>query len=227
MPTHGWGVDCIAHRGFAAVNPENTVAAVRAASARADVVEVDVRRCGSGEVVVCHDATVDRVTDGSGAVADLALTALQALVVQGSGEGIPPLRAVVDAVPPGVDLNIELKEAGLERAVLDACADRDRPPLLSSFDAGHLAAAAAAGADRLAILGGEEGDALLRTARQLDCEAVHPAAALVTPALVDRAHAAGVAVNAWTVRSRGTAAWLDACGVDGCIADAPADCGPA
>lgn len=219
-------MDCIAHRGFAAVNPENTVTAVRAAGARADTVEVDVRRCTSGEVVVCHDPTVDRVTDGAGAVADLDLAALQALEVQASGEGIPPLRAVVEAVPPGVDLNIELKEAGLARAVLDACDACDRTPLLSSFDPGHLAAAAAGGADRLAVLAAEDGDALLATAQRLDGEAIHPAADRVTRDFVDRAHSAGLAVNAWTVRSRATAARLDACGVDGCIADAPQYCRP-
>ena len=63
----------IAHRGFAAVHPENTVRAVRAAARVADAVEVDVRRCATGELVVIHDATVDRVTDGTGPVADHSL----------------------------------------------------------------------------------------------------------------------------------------------------------
>lgn len=55
---------CIAHRGFAETNPENTLTAVReAAKAGADLVEVDVRRCGSGELVLAHDADVDRISD--------------------------------------------------------------------------------------------------------------------------------------------------------------------
>ena len=52
----------IAHRGFAETFPENTVLAVREAARWADAIEVDVRRCGSGEIVCLHDATVDRVS---------------------------------------------------------------------------------------------------------------------------------------------------------------------
>ena len=51
----------IAHRGFAGVNPENTLQAVEAAAGVADAIEVDVRRCESGDLVVIHDETVDRL----------------------------------------------------------------------------------------------------------------------------------------------------------------------
>jgi len=71
----------IAHRGFLSVNPENTVAAVEAAAAVADGIEIDVRRCGSGEPVVIHDETVDRVTDGRGAVDEHTVADLAALDV--------------------------------------------------------------------------------------------------------------------------------------------------
>lgn len=55
----------IAHRGFAATAPENTIAAVQSAADHADAVEFDVQRCGSGELVVIHDDTIDRVTGTS------------------------------------------------------------------------------------------------------------------------------------------------------------------
>jgi len=92
----------IAHRGFADRYPENTLRAVREASRFADEVEVDVRRCDSGELVVVHDCTVDRVTDEEGAVAHHSLAELRALDVLGTGEGVPTLAEVLSAVPPTV-----------------------------------------------------------------------------------------------------------------------------
>jgi glycerophosphoryl diester phosphodiesterase len=70
----------VAHRGFSAVAPENTLAALTAAvSAGADGCEFDVAGCADGTVVLMHDATVDRTTNGTGAVADLSLEQLKQL----------------------------------------------------------------------------------------------------------------------------------------------------
>ena len=70
-----------AHRGGAALAPENTMAAFRSAVERwgADMLEMDVRLTADGEVVVFHDATVDRTTDGTGSVSDMSLAQLQEL----------------------------------------------------------------------------------------------------------------------------------------------------
>lgn len=71
----------IAHRGGSGLAPENTLAAFRSAAANwsADMIELDVRASSDGHCVVIHDATVDRTTDGAGAVATLTLDRLQAL----------------------------------------------------------------------------------------------------------------------------------------------------
>src|SRR5690242_20566049 len=70
----------IAHRGGAALWPENTLVAFRNAVALgADVLELDVRATADGRLVVVHDATVDRTTDGRGAVATLTLAEVQRL----------------------------------------------------------------------------------------------------------------------------------------------------
>ena len=110
----------IAHRGFAGVNPENTLTAVGEAATVADAVEVDIRRCATGELVVVHDETVDRVTDGEGPVADHSLAELRGLDVLGTGEGVPTLEAVLEAVPDGVGANVELKEPGTAADALAA-----------------------------------------------------------------------------------------------------------
>lgn len=218
----GFDWDCIAHRGFAGVNPENTLAAVDACTG-ADAVEVDARRCGSGEVVVCHDATVDRVSNGEGAVADLSRAALGALDVFGTGEGVPTLAAVADALPAGVGLNVELKERGIAADALAAVADVDAV-LVSAFDSVALGEAADVGDRPLALLfGASPGDGLA-AARDSECVAVHPALGICDEAFVRDCHDAGLRVNAWTVRDRETARQARRVGVDGLIADAPAFC---
>lgn len=220
---------CYAHRGFAAVNPENTVPAVRAAfAAGADGVEVDVRRCGSGELVVCHDPTVDRVTDGTGRVDALTLDSLDTLDVQGSGAGVPPLSAVLEAVPAGGRLNVELKERSLAADLAAVLGDTTADVIVSSFDPGALTDVAAP----TALLVGHPGDspdaearssAVLRAA-DLGCRAIHPNHGWCSPAFVRRAQEAGFTVNAWTVRTSSVAERLAAAGVDGIIADYPACC---
>jgi glycerophosphoryl diester phosphodiesterase len=212
---------CIAHRGFAGTAPENTLPAVRGAVTRADGIEVDVRRCGSGELVVCHDATVDRTTDGSGPVADHTVEALADLSVEGTDAGVPTARAVLDAMPGDVVLHVELKErVGAAVETLVAEVDSDCEVVVSSFDAGALEAI-----DSLARawLVADAGGAVDR-ARELDCEALHPAVDVCDRALVDRAHAAGLAVNAWTVTDPAETRRLRKLGVDGVITDARSCC---
>lgn len=225
----------LAHRGFAAETAENTLGAFASAAERADAVECDARRCGSGELVVCHDATVDRVTDGTGPVADHTLAALRDLEVLDSGEGIPPLSAVYDAVPPDCTVHVELKERGIAADVAAIAAARDHRTVVSSFQPAALADARAAAPDLpRALVAGPYDDPPegwlaaaadpIERALELDCVALHPRHDLALAddaALVERAHEAGLAVNAWTVSDGDTAAALRAAGVDGLIADLP------
>ena len=212
---------CIAHRGFAGVAPENTLFAVRDAASRADGVEFDVRRCESGELVVCHDDTVDRTTDGSGAVADHTVEELAALSVEGSGSGVPTVRAVLDAIPGGVVCHAELKErVGPAFEALVADVDPDCAVVVSSFDAGALAELDSLPRAWLVA----EADGAVDRAGELDCAALHPAVDVCDAALVDGAHDAGLAVNAWTVTDPAETRRLRDIGVDGVITDFPSCC---
>jgi glycerophosphoryl diester phosphodiesterase len=215
------GVRVIAHRGFAAERPENTLAALRAAARSADAVEFDVRRCGSGELVVVHDVTVDRVTDASGPVSSFSLSELRALDVLGSGEGVPTLRDALDAVPPDVAVNADLKEVGTARDAAALLSATRHDALVSSFHPEALARVR----DRVpaldaALLFQSDPGGSLRRALGLGCAAVHPRAdRCLDTDLVAAAHDADLAVNAWTVRDRETAVKLRQVGVDGLIAD--------
>ncbi|MDJ0975425.1 MAG: glycerophosphodiester phosphodiesterase [Planctomycetota bacterium] len=124
----------IAHRGGSALAPENTFAAFdRAVELGADAVELDVHVSRDGHVVVSHDPTVDRTTDGTGAIADLELGALRALDAghaftpddggsfpfRGQGVRLPLLHEVLGRYD-ALRVSIEIKVDGLEatRAVL-------------------------------------------------------------------------------------------------------------
>jgi glycerophosphoryl diester phosphodiesterase len=124
----------VAHRGASARAPENTLEAFRlAVEAGAGGLELDVHMSSDGEVVVIHDATVDRTTDGSGAVAGMTLGELRALDAgyrfspdggrtypyRDRDVGIPTLAEVYDEFQ-ATYVNIEIKEArpGVEETVM-------------------------------------------------------------------------------------------------------------
>ena len=122
-----------AHRGWCSVYPENTMAAFRAAlEIGVDQIETDIRISKDGELVLIHDSTVDRTTDGSGKVCDMTLAQLQALDAgckkdaAFAGERIPLFRDLMELVKdhPTVTLDLELKEyplPGWEDVSYDVC----------------------------------------------------------------------------------------------------------
>jgi glycerophosphoryl diester phosphodiesterase len=193
-------MELVGHRGCGDHGPENTTQAVTAAARRLPAVEVDLRRCGSGEVVVDDDARVDGFTDGTGRVADLDLRALRELGVGESEEPIATFGEVVDAVPADVTLQVELKEPGLwadVRAVLD---ERGRSNVrLSSFSPPALAEVARSEwGPETGLLFGEHPDANLELTSVLGCANVHPhARQCLGTDVVERAHEAGFGVYAW------------------------------
>lgn len=216
---------CIAHRGFAGLYPENTLTAVRQAGQQADMIELDVRRCRSGDPVVIHDETVDRVANETGSVADISLATLQSMDVLGTGEGIPSLEAVLRAVPDGVGLNLDLKERDLVEPVLELTDEFDTEVLLSSREIDALATAREIDPDvDRALLVDSSSEAGIERAASLDCVAIHPHWRLVDFALLERAHRSDLAVNVWTVSDPEKSQEYEKMGVDGIIADEPAAC---
>jgi glycerophosphoryl diester phosphodiesterase len=124
-----------AHRGGAGLWPENTLQAFRGAvELGCSHLETDLRMSRDGEIVLMHDATLERTTNGAGAVSSLTVAELkrldagyhfspdgQTFPARGRGHVIPTLADVVTALP-GVHLNVEIKERGrpdLPRALVD------------------------------------------------------------------------------------------------------------
>jgi glycerophosphoryl diester phosphodiesterase len=99
----------IAHRGASFDAPENTITAFAlAAEQQADGIELDVRLSADGVPVVMHDSTVDRTTNGRGAVSTLSVEQLQALD-GGDGRSVPTLEQVFETFGPTLLYNVELK----------------------------------------------------------------------------------------------------------------------
>lgn len=216
-------VQVTAHRGFGDRHPENTVAAAHVAARQSDVVEVDVRRSGSGDLVASHFGRLRWVTDATGRIAERSTDALARLNVQGSSWGIPRLDEVLAVIPGHVGIELDLKTDGLAADALTAAATVDNRVVVSAFDAEILRAVPAVDSSvpraydvdvRL--------DENLATAHRLGCERVnvHWAVCLATD-VVDRARTRGLAVHAWPVGSRIVAWALGRRGVDGVIATTP------
>jgi glycerophosphoryl diester phosphodiesterase len=114
----------IAHRGFSGAAPENTIASVRAAiEIQADMVEIDVTLSADGHIVVIHDETLDRTSDGSGEVSQFTLAELKQLDAGSrfdpsfSGERIPTLEQVFTEVEGRILLNVEIKSEAVARGI--------------------------------------------------------------------------------------------------------------
>lgn len=215
-------MELIGHRGCAAQCPENTVRAVRRAAKYLDAIEVDIRRCDTGELVVFHDETVDRLTDASGAVADLAWSDLRELEVLDSGESIPRLVDVLDVFPDEVRAQLELKDTGLASDVRAVVTDYDIDVTVSSFRPAILRELTDLDWDvATGYLFEADPASSLGIAIEHGCDVVHPHYDLCLDTdIVRTAQAAGLDVVAWkAARTTEEIERLRAVGVDGVTTD--------
>jgi len=119
----------IAHRGFSGRAPENTLAAIREAIAiGADMAEIDVTLTADERVVVIHDETLDRTTNGAGKVADQSFDEIRSLdagswfAPQFAGEKVPTLDEILDTTNGRILLNVEIKSEAVDRGISDKVA---------------------------------------------------------------------------------------------------------
>jgi glycerophosphoryl diester phosphodiesterase len=229
----------IGHRGAAAECPENTLASfARAVELGVDMIECDLQLTGDGHVVIFHDWTLERTTNGSGVVRELSLDAIRRLDAGSwrnarfDGERVPTLDETLDQVLPSAQLNLELKCHGprsdaraLAEAAVAAVARRgafDRI-VFSSFDGACLEELRAVSPEaRIGVLWN---DAKLlpafARADRVSAMALHPRAGTVTPAVIAEAHDRGLRVYVWTVNPLDEILRLVRDGVDGVISDHP------
>jgi glycerophosphoryl diester phosphodiesterase len=224
----------IAHRGASGTCPENTLAAFRRAAALgADMIELDAQETRDGEVVVLHDDTLDRTTDGRGRLRDRTLAELRGLDAGAwfhprfRGERVPTLTEVLAAVP--LPVNVELKPAAADGALeartlarIEAAGALSRV-VFSSFDAGALERLRARSpAAALAVLWqSPRVEAALRLAERVAATALHLRKEAAVPEARAAAAAAGLPIRVWTVNEPAEFARFAAANVEGVFTDHP------
>lgn len=241
----------MAHQGGEDLWPSNTLYAFeRAVALGVDVLEMDIHSTADGVLVVIHDGTVDRTTDGSGAVHDLTLAELQHLdagyrwtadggqtfVYRGQGIRVPALEELFVAFP-GMPMNIEIKQA--EPSIASSLCHLVREygmsdrVLVSSFhehatrEFREACPEVATGTTQNEVI------ALFALSRPFLEGVWSPAAGamqvpeyrsgihVLAPRLVDAAHKRGLQVHAWTINDEADMRRLIDLGVDGIITDRP------
>jgi glycerophosphoryl diester phosphodiesterase len=202
----------IGHRGALDCAPENTMASFREALAQgADLIELDVQMSADGQLVVIHDQTLERTTNGRGLVADTTLAEIQALDAgswfspEFAGERVPELSEVLAWIKGKAGLAIEIKNGpifyeGIEQKIVGALKRYDmiEHTIVISFDHPCLY--------RIKKLCPELNTGILVVSRLLDpvttagdvgATAIVALWALVTRADVEVCHGAGLAVSTW------------------------------
>jgi len=248
MAHHGFPDDAfpliVAHRGASSTRPENTLSAFEEAIALgAPVVELDVRLTRDGRAVVMHDPTVDRTTDGSGAVHELSVSELRALNAgtADAPEPVPTLAHTLETLSRRAGAVLEIKnlpgepafESGEESIVRETHAELERvgfvgPVLVVSFNPSSVAASKRMAADvptGFLVWNPVEAMEALKHAVDAGHDMVLPSARELKAegaGYVTAAHDAGLRVGTWTVDEPGEIrAFLDI-GVDAVASNDPA-----
>lgn len=205
------------HRGAKALEPENTLLSIRRAmEIGVDAVEIDVYLTKDKEVVIIHDSTVDRTTNGKGPIGSYTLEEIKKLDA-GKGEKIPTLEEVIEFVKDKVRLIIELKEEGTEDKVVELI------KRYNMFDSAYIISFW-----HMLVKKIKEMDSRIKTgvllvgcpvdacmARSASADALVMNYAFVNKELVDKAHQEGLKVFIWNIDDRDMLRPYVDMGVDG------------
>ena len=213
----------IGHRGARAYEPENTLSSFRRAlELGVDAVELDVRKTRDNELVVIHNADVNKTTDGSGAVNELTLEEIQRFVTE-KGEHVPTLEDVLDAVAKRVKVLVELKEAGTEEQVISLIRKKrlTENVIIISFYEDALR--------KVRELSDEVETGLIyvrhknpiQAALDLKAEYLLPLYLFTHSSNVKKVHEAGLKVIVWTINNKEEVNEYKKKGVDGIASDRP------
>ena len=213
----------IGHRGARAYEPENTLRSFqRAIKIGVDAVELDVRKTKDNELVVIHNANVNKTTNGSGSVNELTLEEIKRLVIE-KDEKVPTLKEAMDFVGKRVIVLVELKETGIEEKTLDLIRQKGLMDnvIIISFIEDSL--------KKVRELSDEVTTGLIyvrhknpiQTALELKAEYLLPLYNFTYSANVNKAHENGLKVIVWTINKKEDVAKYRNKGVDGIASDCP------
>ncbi|PWI05809.1 glycerophosphodiester phosphodiesterase [Streptomyces sp. NWU339] len=212
----------IGHRGVMGVEPENTIRSfVAAQEAGLDVIELDLHLSKDGELVVMHDAELDRTTDGTGPIADRTVAELRALDA-GRGEHVPVFEEVLDAVH--APLQAEIKDVQAARALAEVMNRRglaDRIEVSSFHDDAIAEVARLVPGVRTALVASRYGTDVVERAVGAGAATVCLNIRRLTLEIVERARKADLRIIGWVVNTQDHLRLVRALGLDGATTDYP------
>jgi glycerophosphoryl diester phosphodiesterase len=223
------------HRGNPAEHPENTMRSFRSAIALGcDLIECDVHLSSDGRLVVIHDHTLDRTTNGTGLVRDYTAAELRKLDA-GDGEKIPLLQEVIELAIGKVGLVIELKNLpplypGLEEKLVAMLRQLGALQECAAVSFNHAAIHELRKVEPSLQLGILEGARPLHPAtmlRETGADVYSPHWGASDPEVVKEVHAAGGAVAVWPVDDEAAIAWCKYSRPDSIFTNRPKEVGPA
>jgi glycerophosphoryl diester phosphodiesterase len=223
------------HRGNPAHHPENTMRSFRSAiAAGCDLIECDVHLSSDGRLVVIHDHTLERTTNGQGLVRDQTAADLRKLDA-GEGEHIPLLHDVIELALGKVGLVIEIKQLpivyeGLEEKLVNMLRQLGAVEECAVISFHHPAIRKLRDLEPRLQLGILEGARPIDPARMLKeakADIFSPHWAAMDRDLVSQVHNAGGAVGVWTVDDDAAIAWCKYCRPDSIFTNRPVEVGQA
>ena len=219
----------IGHRGAMGHETENTLASVqKALDLGVDMIEIDVFKIQSGEIVVFHDEKVDRLTNGGGNIEEYNIVQLRQLILDG-GHKIPMLQDVLKQIDNKVALNIELKGPGTADRVnfivdyyIKSKGWSPENFVISSFNWDELRDMRSHNADiKIAVLTSEDPIKAIDVAKELKAVAINPHFETLTKENTAKIHEEGLKVYTWTVNEPEDIQKMTEFGVDGIITNYP------
>ena len=219
----------IGHRGAMGHETENTLPSIqKAMDLGVDMIEIDVFKLKSGEIVVFHDDTVDRLTNGPGSIEDYNIIELKKLIVNG-GHQIPILQDVLKLIDNKVALNIELKGAGTADRVnfimnyyINKKNWSPENFIISSFNWDELKEMRKLNTDvAIAVLTEENPIDAIPMAKELQAVAINPYFKKLDSEVANQIHDAGFKIYTWTVNEPEDIDAMKKLAVDGIITNFP------
>lgn len=213
----------IAHRGARAYEPENTLSSFRKAiELGVDGIELDVRKTKDNELVVIHNADVNKTTNGNGLVNELTLEQIKELVTE-KDEQIPTLEEVFDSVKKRVKLLIEIKEKGIEEQIISLTHKKGllNNVIFISFHEDVL--------KKVRELNDEVETGLvfvrhknpIKTALEIKAQFLLSLYRFTHSKMINKAHESGLKIIVWTINNKEEVAEYRKKGVDGIASDKP------
>ncbi|KAF2516000.1 glycerophosphodiester phosphodiesterase [Flavobacterium foetidum] len=219
----------IAHRGAKAYEPENTLPAFqKALDLNSDGIELDVHLSSDGHIIVIHDETIDRTTNGKGLVNTFTLAELKSFLIDGENQ-IPTLNEVFDLVDKKCFINIELKGLGTAPKVVELIEEyisqknwKYEHFIISSFDWNMLTETSKLNSNiPIGVLTEENIETALAFAEKIKAKAIHPDFQLLNIDNVSEMQKKGFLVLPWTVNTKEDIQKIKSYKVNGIISDNP------